>query len=237
MQHGDSKITGGQRAANGKVALRVPQDVIKALCPLSLPRQAVAQIGHAEPRRLRHRQGLWGRIPGHRPVLPACQRRLAPQPITLRHAETSMLKTLAAKHQSTVTKMAARHRAKIETPLGLRKCFEARVERHGKRPLVARFGGIPLVRDKSAALTDHQPRPLTYPRKELTVRLLRRRCEMWGPGQGGSAPGPETASLANRTASPPAWAALMIQKRRKTFVVCQPCHDAIHCGHPNANTA
>jgi hypothetical protein len=32
------------------------------------------------------------------------------------NAETSMLKTLAAKHKSTVTKMAARHRAKIETP-------------------------------------------------------------------------------------------------------------------------
>ena len=27
-----------------------------------------------------------------------------------------MLKTLAAKHQSTVTKMAARYKAKIETP-------------------------------------------------------------------------------------------------------------------------
>ena len=27
---------------------------------------------------------------------------------------TSMLKTLAAKHQSTVTKMAARHKAKVE---------------------------------------------------------------------------------------------------------------------------
>ena len=45
------------------------------------------------------------------------------------------------------------------------------------------------------------------------------------------------ASLGNRTASPPAWAALMIQKRRKTLVVCQPCHDAIHSGHPNANMA
>ena len=30
-----------------------------------------------------------------------------------------MLKTLAAKHRSTVTKMAARHKAKIETSDGL----------------------------------------------------------------------------------------------------------------------
>ena len=60
------------------------------------------------------------------------------------NAETSMLKTLAAKHQSSVTKMAARYKAKIETPYGLRTCFEARVEREGKKDLVARFGGIPL---------------------------------------------------------------------------------------------
>ena len=43
-----------------------------------------------------------------------------------------MLKTLAAKHQSTVSKMAAKHQAKIETRYGLRTCFEARVHRDGK---------------------------------------------------------------------------------------------------------
>lgn len=39
--------------------------------------------------------------------------------------ETSLLKTLAAKHNSSVTTMAARYKAKIETPHGLRTCFEA----------------------------------------------------------------------------------------------------------------
>ena len=28
--------------------------------------------------------------------------------------------------------------------------------------------------------------------------------------------------------SQPAWAAFMARKRRKTLVVCQPCHDAVH---------
>jgi hypothetical protein len=36
-----------------------------------------------------------------------------------------MLKTLAAKHNSTASKMAARYKAKIETKSGLRTCFEA----------------------------------------------------------------------------------------------------------------
>ena len=37
-------------------------------------------------------------------------------------AQTSMLKTLAAKHKSSVKKMAARHRAKVLTPYGPRVC-------------------------------------------------------------------------------------------------------------------
>ena len=61
------------------------------------------------------------------------------------NAETSLLKTLAAKHKSTVTKMAARYKAKVTTGDGPRTCFEARLRREGKPDLTARFGGIPLT--------------------------------------------------------------------------------------------
>jgi hypothetical protein len=56
--------------------------------------------------------------------------------------ETSMLKMLALKHRSAVSKMARKHRTTIDTPHGKRRCFEARLEREGRQPLVARFGGI-----------------------------------------------------------------------------------------------
>ena len=59
-----------------------------------------------------------------------------------------VLKTLAAKHRSTVAKMARKHKAVTATPHGPRICFEARTERPGRNPLVARFGGIPLKRQK-----------------------------------------------------------------------------------------
>src|SRR5207245_8553438 len=79
---------------------------------------------------------------------------------TLRwHAETSMLKTLAAKHKSTVTKMAARHQAKVITGDGPRTCYEARRKRKGKPDLVARFGGIILRQDRRAVITDTAPGP------------------------------------------------------------------------------
>ena len=71
------------------------------------------------------------------------------------HALTSMLKTLGAKHRSTVTKMAARHQAKVITGDGPRSCFEARRKREGKKDLVARFGGIP--RGKTGARSSVTP--------------------------------------------------------------------------------
>ena len=57
-----------------------------------------------------------------------------------------MLKTLAGKHRSTATKMADKYQATIDTPAGPRVCFQTTVEREGRKPLVARFGGIPLKR-------------------------------------------------------------------------------------------
>ena len=43
-----------------------------------------------------------------------------------RTAQVSMLKTLACKHRSTVTKMARKHKATIATDYGPRACYEAR---------------------------------------------------------------------------------------------------------------
>jgi hypothetical protein len=153
-------------------------------------------------------------------------------------AQTSMLKTLAAKHKSPVRKMAARHRAKIATPHGPHTCYEARIERDGKQPLVARFGGIPLARDKNAVLTDRIPGPVPYPRKELIIRLLARRCELCGePGKVLVHQVRNLASLGQPGPGQPRWAAVMARKRRKTLVVCRPCHDLIHHGQPAAAAA
>ena len=84
--------------------------------------------------------------------------------------ENSMLKTLASKHRSTVPKMAARHKAKISTPHGLRTRYEASAEREGRKPLVAWFGGIPLKRQNTrSSPTASTPGPPT-------------RTGSWSPG-------------------------------------------------------
>lgn len=44
------------------------------------------------------------------------------------------------------------------------------------------------------------------------------------------------ASLDEPGTGQPLWAELMARKRRKTLVVCRPCHDTIH-GHAAVDTA
>ncbi len=150
--------------------------------------------------------------------------------------ETSMLATLGRKHRASVSKMAARHKAKIETPHGPRTCFEAKVERAGKKPLVARFGGIPLKRHKTAVITDRLSTGPVYPNKELIRRLLRGRCELCGRADGIEVHHIRNLAQLQQTGSPPPeWVQIMAKRRRKSLVVCGECHAVIH-GRPVTST-
>src|SRR6266536_2444618 len=148
-----------------------------------------------------------------------------------------MTSSPAAKHRSTVTAMARKHRATIATPYGPRRCFEARVERDGRKPLVARFGGIPLRRQKKAVLTDRHavPGATRSHGKELISRLRAGRCELCEQrAKVRVHQVRKLADLANPGRPQPAWAQLMARRRRKTLVVCSPCHDTIHARQPAA---
>jgi group II intron reverse transcriptase/maturase len=147
---------------------------------------------------------------------------------------TSMLKTLAAKHRSTVTTMARKYQATTVTPRGKRSCFEARIEREGRKPLVARFGGIPLARQKKAVIDDRPIPPVTGP-KELITRLRAGWCELCGKRAGVHVHQVrKLADLVTPGQPQPAWAQHMARKRRKTLIVCPPCHDSIHARQPAA---
>jgi hypothetical protein len=148
---------------------------------------------------------------------------------------TSMLKTLAGKHRSTVSKMADKYQAAIDTPSGPRVCFQATVEHAGRKPQVARFGGIPLKRQKKAVLDDRRPAPLTgrRPGSELLARLRRGRCELCEQrAQVQVHQVPKLAQLTTPGRPQPVWAQLMARMRRKTLIVCPSCHDSIHHRNP-----
>lgn len=237
VQHANTKITGGRRMVNGKVALLVPSDVIKAQC--------ARYRCHGKPWHRPRLQNLDDydivRIYGaeYRGVV---QYYLLARDVwrlnTLHwHAHTSMLKTLSAKHRSTVTKMANRHKAKVITPDGPRTCFEARRKREGKPDLTARFGGIILRQDRRAVIYDPGPVPISYPRKELIYRLRKRWCELCETSKPVAVHQvAKLAQLGKSGPKQPAWAALMAKMRRKTIIVCAPCHEHIHAA-PAAHVA
>jgi group II intron reverse transcriptase/maturase len=237
VQHSDTKLTNGRRAVNGRIALRVPRDVTKAQCARyrqhgkPWPRSRLQNLSDYDIVRA---YGAEYRGVVNYYLLAQNVSSL----ITLRwNAETSMLKTLGAKHNSTVTRMAARYRAKIRTSDGLRTCFEARAQREGKRELVARFGGIPLKQDRRAVIRDPEPVSVPYPRKELVKRLRKRECELCETGS--TVTVHQVASLkalGKPGPGQPAWAALMARIRRKTLIVCTDCHEHIHAT-PVANAA
>jgi group II intron reverse transcriptase/maturase len=233
VQHNSSKTTQGRRAVNGQVALRVPREVIKAKCAPFLRRGKPAKqkgLTNGDDYTI---VATFGAI--YRGVV---QYYLPAGDVHRLHRlcwvmETSMLKTLAGKHRSSVSRMAAKHKAKIQTPHGLRTCFEARIEREGRQSLVARFGGIPLRRQKSAAVTDRQPIRVDYPHKELITRLLADTCEICQ--QAGNVQVHHIRKLADLGIPEPLqpeWAKAMANRRRKTLVVCTSCHDHIHTGQP-----
>ncbi|MCA1693759.1 MAG: maturase [Actinobacteria bacterium] len=148
---------------------------------------------------------------------------------------TSLLKTLACKHGSSVSKMAARYKTTITTPHGPRTCLQATVPRTGRKPLTATFGGIPLQRQRNAVLTDRQPPPGTIRRTELIQRLQTGRCEMCQrTGEVEAHHVGKLAHLSKPGQPQPPWAQLMARKRRKTLVVCAACHDHIHHRQPTA---
>lgn len=233
VQHNDSKTTRGRRAVNGQVALRVPQDVVKAKCAPYLRRGQPAKqkaLTNGDDYTI---IATFGAI--YRGIV---QYYLLAGDVYRLHRlrwvmETSMLKTLAGKHRSSVTKMAAKHKAKVQTPYGLRTCFEARIDRDNRQPLVARFGGIPLLRQKSAMVTDHQPIRVDYPHKEIVKRLLADTCEICQHTSEVQVHHVrKLADLGIPGPLQPLWAKAMANRRRKTLVVCASCHGHIHTGQP-----
>jgi group II intron reverse transcriptase/maturase len=234
VAHDDRRVTSGRRRLSGTVQLRVPKTVIKAKCAPCLQRGKPASRPALKDRDDLAIIGIYGAE--YRGIV---QYYLLAQDVwRLGKLEwvmkTSMLKTLARRHRSTVTKMAGKYKAVTATAHGPRRCFEAQVERPGRKPLAARFGGIPLKRQKRAAVNDRPQGPAARPRqKELATRLLAGQCEWCGqPGPVETHQVRKLAGLARQGQPQPEWARLMTNRKRKTLIVCAPCHAAAHTGNP-----
>jgi group II intron reverse transcriptase/maturase len=237
VRHDDSKITGGRRAVNGSIRLSVPSGVIKAK---GAPYRKRGKPAH-RPELLNEDDatiiGVYGaeyRGIVNYYLLAHDIRRLNRLHWVM---ETSMLKTLAGKHKSTVAKMARRYKRVIDTPDGPRTGFEAAAARvRDGRPRVARFGGIPLKRQRGTVISDRPVIPAAR-RKQLITRLLTGICEICGSTRAIQVHQVRKLADLNQQGQPqPAWAQFMARRRRKTLVACAVCHGKIHAHQPAATT-
>ncbi|MGB0091379.1 MAG: group II intron reverse transcriptase/maturase [Solirubrobacteraceae bacterium] len=235
-QHANQIITDGRRKANSSIRLRVPGDVIKAKCSRYMSRgkpERRPELLNDEDHSIISRYGAEYRGIVQYYLLAGDVHRLDRLHWVM---VTSLLKTLAAKYDSSVSRMARKYGATINTPHGPRRCIQVSVDRgEGRKLLVATFGGIPLRRQKNAILRDREPVPTTTRRTELVHRLLAGRCELCGKTDQVRVHQIRKLADLDRLGQPqPEWAQIMATRRRKTLVVCETCHAGIH-GRPTAS--
>ena len=107
------------------------------------------------------------------------------------------------------------------------------VEREGrKRPLVATWGAVPLVRRTGVLLPASYP-PVRERRATLTLRLLANTCELCGSKDHVEMHFEHRLKDLQRDgqAETP-WGRQMLKRHRKSLVVCASCHRTIHAGRP-----
>jgi hypothetical protein len=139
-------------------------------------------------------------------------------------AEVSFLKTLAAKHQSTVRKMAAKHRQG-------RDFVVTTTTKEGKTRRYTLFklrNWKPPKPKEDAANIPHTGIFLANNRNSLKQRLEANLCEFCGKS-GGYFEVHHIRKLKD-VKGKEAWECIMIARRRKTMVLCHECHDLLHAG-------
>lgn len=231
----DCKHTNGRRSVNGVVSLRVPKAVIEAKCqpflrhgePVHRPElvnhsvfDVVAQFqseyrGVVNFYRMAHNLRDLSRL---RCVM-----------------QGSLTKTLAAKLRISVPLVYKRYRAEIIAEDWSKKPgLEVRVERDGKPPLVARWGGISLAWKIDTELEDRPPPFWSANTTELVQRLLADECELCGSRDDVQVHHIRALKDLDRKgrSEKPLWVKVMAARRRKTLVLCHRCHVDIHAGRP-----
>ena len=179
--HADDKYDHrGHRSINAGIGLKVPANVVHAKCAPYLHRgkpvrrterivdtdfSIVAQFqseyrGVAEYYRLAFNRHKLGRL---KYVM-----------------ERSLTKTLARKYRISVPQVYRRYRAVLDTGHGPRRGLRVTVDRDGKPPLVAQWGGISLARDTTPRPLNDDPARIWSHRSQIVQRLMADECELCG---------------------------------------------------------
>jgi group II intron reverse transcriptase/maturase len=148
------------------------------------------------------------------------------------HFETSLIKTLATKHQRSNQWVIKKYKRPTQTGS---KAIIVSVSHpnHPDKSLTAKFGDKPIRQKKETIIIDNKPH-FHHGRNELVGRLLANKCELCGSSD--QIRGHHVHKLADVKkrfqghSQPPPWAAFMMARHRKVVFVCHTCHTCIHTG-------
>jgi len=231
-QQSDDKLVGGKRTLNGSIGLRVPHDVIVRQCRRyekgDKPSHRTNLLEESDFSIVaRYQQEYRGVVQYY--LMATNVYKLQ----TLHWVmQQSLLKTLARKHKTGMSVMRAKYQTTTQAPNGKSlKCLAVRVQREGRTPLIAQFGGISLTRQPNAILDD-TPYVYRNGRTELLTRLLANVCELCGSSDDIEVHHiHKLVDLKDKGGRErPPWVKRMAMLRRKTLVVCRSCHHDIHTG-------
>jgi len=225
----------GQRCINGAPGLKVPVEVIRKKCALYMRRGKpihLAARAHDTDFSIitRYQAEYRGLVQYY--LLAFNVHRLWQLHWVM---GLSLIKTLANKFRTSAGQIRRKYQKTVALPHGTQRVLEVVVGRGGnKKPLVARFGGIELRWQKCAILND-QPKEVYSVRSEVVQRLLAQKCELCGT-EAGPFQVHHVRKLADLDrpgrSEKPLWVQRMAARRRKTLVVCEPCHEVIHRERP-----
>jgi hypothetical protein len=227
--------TNGRRAANGGIALLMPQKVAREYRKTYSKEGKVTHraelLSETDYTILQRYQAVLRGLYNYYCMATNVSKRMSCIKWVL---ETSLVKTLANKLKCRVTRIYGKYRADILD----RKVLRVIIKRPDKKPLIAVFGGIPFerkpegmgVRDFNLTKAWKQ---YASKRSEVVQRLMAGRCELCGmEGIPVEVHHIRKLSDIEKPGRRPKadWEKWMAARKRKTLVACGACHDAIHAG-------
>jgi hypothetical protein len=227
----------GRRNTNGRITFRMPRSVVQRYRDQFSKRGKISHrsilVAETDYTILQRYQGILRGLYNYYCMAVNVSRRMNAIKLIL---ETSLTKTLASKFKVSVSAIYRKYQVVLpDLRDGQSKAIRIVVQRPDKDPLVAIFGGISFKRNPEGMVTDFCPelawsRPANS-RSEVVQRLMFGKCELCGSGPMAVHHIRKLRNIDRPGRRPKAeWEKIMAARKRKTLVVCVPCHNDIHAG-------
>jgi group II intron reverse transcriptase/maturase len=223
----------GRRAANGCITLRMPASVARKYRARYSKKGKVVHrpelTSDSDYTVIQRFQGVLRGLHDYYCMASNVSRRMSRIKQTLL---VSLLKTLASKFKMKVRQVYKKYNVPDQEYAMLRKI----IERPGKDPLVAVFGGVSLgKKPEGMGLDGFDPRKAWFKpgskRSEAVLHLQYAVCALCGEPGDAMHHIRRLADIDRPGRQPKAtWEKIMAARRRKFIKVCVKCHDDIHAG-------